>query len=239
MKALSIVGYKNSGKTGLAVKLAQALNRAGLKVAAAKSSHHGLDKEDTDTDKLLSLCTAVVGFGPGETAVFWPKKRYVSQLRGLMDADFLIVEGGKQMGWLPRVVVPTSVQDLVELEQGLSVAVYDPEAKFVSDNHGGPVVVRDVDELARIAQEKGFSLPDLNCGDCGREDCRALAREIVAGKASLTDCRAVRGDFSITINGQELAMKGFVRDIVSASIKGMLSELKGFQPGIVNIRMEV
>ena len=69
MIAVNVVGFKNSGKTTLAVKLAAALAKRGRRVAGAKFAHCHFDRENADTAKLADVCRAVAGISPDEAIV--------------------------------------------------------------------------------------------------------------------------------------------------------------------------
>ena len=47
---LAVVGWKNSGKTGLVVRLVQALARRGLSVSTIKHAHHNIDLDQPGRD---------------------------------------------------------------------------------------------------------------------------------------------------------------------------------------------
>ena len=47
---LAVVGWKNSGKTGLVVRLVQALVRRGLSVSTIKHAHHNIDLDQPGRD---------------------------------------------------------------------------------------------------------------------------------------------------------------------------------------------
>ncbi|MFM1814473.1 MAG: hypothetical protein RLZ98_1168 [Pseudomonadota bacterium] len=50
LPVFGIVGYKNSGKTTLTVRLVQELTRRGLRVATVKHAHHSFQIDDAETD---------------------------------------------------------------------------------------------------------------------------------------------------------------------------------------------
>jgi molybdopterin-guanine dinucleotide biosynthesis protein B len=225
MIAVSLNGYKKSGKTLASVELCKSLKERGLKVGAAKFSAHGFDREGTDTSRLLQVCDAVTGISGGETAVFWKKPRHLQDLLPLLDADVLVVEGGKLLSWLPRVLLLNDPSEAGDLDRGLALAVYGEQPA------AGLPAINDPETLADLVLERGFALPGLDCGECGREDCAGLAREIVSGEASIADCRASASAVSVTVGGVRLAMNPFVEGIVSGTIRGMLGGLKGYAPG--------
>jgi molybdopterin-guanine dinucleotide biosynthesis protein B len=232
MRAIAVVGYKKSGKTTLAMELTEALKKLGLTVALAKHSHHGFDeKAETDTARFRSRADMVLGFSPGGSFVSWPGERPLADLTPLVNTDILVLEGGKTLGVMPRIIIAPDEATAVDLDPDLALAVYGDNAL------GELMATRDIDGLARIAANAGFLLPGLDCGGCGRENCRALAAEIVAGDATEAACVAMNGDLKISINGQPLALNPFIERMLRGGILGMLRELKGFGPGAVDISL--
>ena len=233
MRAIAVVGYKKSGKTTLAMELAEAIRALGFSVTLAKHSHHGFDeKADTDTARFRARADLVLGFSPGGGFVSWPGERPLSALIPLINTDFLVLEGGKTLGLMPRIVIAEDEATVRDLDPDLALAVYGDEALEEL------MATRDVAGLARIASRAGFLLPGLDCGACGRENCRALAIEIVAGDASVADCKAMNGALRISVGGQPLPLNPFVERILKGGIQGLLSELKGFGPGAVDIHLD-
>lgn len=235
MKAISIIGYKKTGKTTLAVNLAREFVSRGLKVAAAKFTHHGFDREKTDTALLAEVCSAVVGLSENQTQIIWNSPRFLPDLLPLVSADVLIVEGGKSLGWLPRVLLLRSPGEADELGRELALATFGQV--------GAPGLhsVTNVSELAELVLAKGFALPGLDCGSCGLETCWRMAERMVAGTVNGEDkpCKAAHGALRIEVGGARLAMNPFVASIVRGAIVGMLGQLKGYAPGApVRIEMD-
>ncbi|THB69573.1 MAG: molybdopterin-guanine dinucleotide biosynthesis protein MobB [Desulfovibrio sp.] len=232
MQGIQIVGFKNSGKTTLAAELAEELGHMGRKPAFAKYSSHNLDKQDTDTERLLKVCSAVAGMGPDQAGLFWSEFKHLNTLIPLMDADLLIVEGGKQLGWMPRILVLREPSEVSELRPDLALATY------------GPVTTPDlpavtsVPDLARLVLERGFLLPGLDCGACGLGDCAGLTQQILAGERTMEACKSMNPAMEITINGQPMALKPFVEYMIAGALRGMLKELKGWSPGPIDIHLE-
>jgi molybdopterin-guanine dinucleotide biosynthesis protein B len=233
MRAIAVVGYKKSGKTTLALELARELKKLGHSVTLAKHSHHGFDeKAETDTARFREQADMVMGFSPGGSFVSWPGERSLADLLPLVDTDFLVLEGGKTLGLMPRIIIAPDEATADDLDPELALAAYGDAAL------DSVLSTRDIQGLARIAAKAGFLLPGLNCGGCGRENCRGLAVDIVAGEASVDDCKALHGGLRITVGGKPLPLNPFVERILQSGIKGMLSELKGFGPGAVDIHFE-
>jgi len=235
MKAVSIVGPKNSGKTTLGLKLAKHFKNKGLTVAAAKFSHHGLNWQDSDTAQYAQTCDAVAGLGPDETFVHWTDRRFLPDILPLLTADILIVEGGKSLGYLPRILCLNG--DMTDgtdwLMPDLAIATYGE--KTVENVQA----LESIEELADIVLEKGFFLPGMDCETCGRPDCRTLAMEIVKGTVTTDACLAMHNSIEVDINGAPIGMKPFVEDLISAAIREMLKTLKGYSPGTATIKLDV
>ncbi|MBU1002945.1 MAG: molybdopterin-guanine dinucleotide biosynthesis protein MobB [Proteobacteria bacterium] len=233
MIAVSIVGFKDTGKTTLALALGEELKGRGISVAAVKFTHHeGVDTEGTDTDRLRKVYGSAALLAPDGAAVFWEGRRHLPDLLPLLDADVVIVEGGKSLGWLPRILLLRSVADAGSLGDDLALASYGEVAGYGMDH------VRDVSALADLVLDKGFALAGLDCGACGRPDCVSLARDIVAGKALPEDCQSQFSGVEVTVGGQTIAMNPFVQRVFSASVVGMLKEFKGYAPGAIEIKLQ-
>ena len=246
MRAVSIVGFKNSGKSTLTRLLAGALERRGLKVAIAKYAHSGLDKPGTDSASLSVPGRAVLALSEEECAIFYGEKRGLTDMLPLIQADILLVEGGKRLGRLPRILClrtagEAETDERENLDQGLAFAVWGKAAAPGLPYFPGAPGVEDeaLDRLAALVLEKAFLLPGLDCAACGRENCAALAAEIVAGKAGTKDCAALHSAVEVRINGQPLALNAFTARIVAGALRGMLREMKGFAPGELTVKMRV
>ncbi len=230
-KALSLIGFKNSGKTTLMLNLMQELKNRNIKVSAAKFSHHQFDRSDTDTAMISRQAVDLAGLTQSETMLCWSEKKYLPDLLPLMNGDVLLVEGGKNLGWLPRILMLSHPQEARQLGRELALATWGD----VRTDHLPHL--ENIEELADLLMNRGFILPGLDCGSCGHETCAGLAAQIVAGQASPEDCQARKTSLEVKVNGKTLGMNPFVERIISKSILGMMSELKGYSPGKVELKI--
>lgn len=233
MKGVQILGFKKTGKTTLCSALLGRIREQGLMPCALKFTHNpSLDKENTDTDQFMQHCQTVGAMTGGESAVFWNSPRSLPDMLPLLSGDVLVLEGGREHALAPRVLVLNDPADADRLsDRSLVLAVYGKVPV------PGLPHVTTIDELLGLVLERGFVLPGLNCGACGRDGCGGLAADILAGRAELGDCVTRSGFISVRIGGVKVCMNPFVERMLRASIQGMLGELKGFRPGPVEIQI--
>ncbi len=246
MKAVAIVGFKNSGKTTTTSKLADALEKKGLKVAIAKHTHHNLDKPETDTSRFMRPGRTVIGLGPDESALFYGESIPLLKLTPLVKADILLVEGGKQATWLPRVICLRSPEEAIELAGGegrgrvLATVRERPQNEIFQDvPHFGDsssgldtVCDQGLDALAQLVWEQAFALPGLNCGACGLGSCEAFACAVVQGRCQVADCPSLQHQaVEIYSDDRPVALNPFMVRLIASMMKSVAAELKGYRPG--------
>ncbi|MDD6087838.1 MAG: molybdopterin-guanine dinucleotide biosynthesis protein MobB [Desulfovibrionaceae bacterium] len=116
MKAVAVVGYSNSGKTTLISRLADCLEGRGLSVAMVKNTSHAqIDRPDTDTALLMKPGRTVAmlsdGEGSGEAMILWGGRRTLDEILPMIRADVVLVEGGRHLGGMPRILTLRPGQD--------------------------------------------------------------------------------------------------------------------------------
>jgi Na+-translocating ferredoxin:NAD+ oxidoreductase RNF subunit RnfB len=89
-------------------------------------------------------------------------------------------------------------------DEGIS---YDGVAKLSDDRREAMRKMREIEEISS-------RLPQIDCGSCGAPTCRALAEDIVKGKAKMEDCVIVMRNKLVEflhnhseINPDELGLK--------------------------------
>lgn len=233
MKGVQILGFKKTGKTTLCQALMACIRERGLTPCALKCTHNpGLDKDDTDTDRFLAHCKTVGALAARESAVFWNAPRSLPGMLSLLSGDVLVMEGGREHAVAPRVLVLDDPDDADRLSRGELILAVFGEVPVP-----GLPQVTDVDALLDLILARGFVLPGLDCGACGRDGCGGLAADILAGRATADDCVARATAMTVRVGGTVLSMNPFVERILRSGIAAMLGELKGFGPGPIEIRI--
>lgn len=227
MRAINIVGFKNSGKTTLCGALAHALEKSGLRVGIVKHTHHGIDTPGTDTALLSAPGRNVLVVHAEQSVVFFNQAMPVQDILPLLAADIVLLEGGKALGWLPRILCLHNADEAAELRPELAIASYR-QAFSAQVPH---FELDDVEALADLVREKSFVLPALDCGACGHSACAGLAAAIVAGDKNAGDCQALGDALSVRVNGQLVGLNPFVARMMGGALRGMLLELKGAHKG--------
>ena len=106
--------------------LATALEGLGRKVAVIKCTHHGLDLPGRDTSKLSAPGRPVAALGEDDAAIFWRGKMGFIDLFTRLPADIVLVEGGKNLTFLPRVLCLHDVLEAPMLAPELAVGTFGP-----------------------------------------------------------------------------------------------------------------
>jgi molybdopterin-guanine dinucleotide biosynthesis protein B len=264
LKVVGVVGYKNSGKTTLTHALARELTSRGHEVAVIKHTSHHLDVSGKDTAMLGEVVSQVGFISPQESAIFWKNPLSLENTIAHLEADIILVEGFKAGKTFPKIVClreePEDAGTLSsDLFDGLAICAVGPadRVKEISvasfgrltatpatstrsgSTRGGrtlPFLGRDeVGRIADLVEKKGFKLPNLDCGGCGHERCYDMAREVVAGTGGLESCVSLQPATEVRIDGRPMPMNSFISSIVRSTILGMLSPLKGFKKGKIEI----
>ena len=217
---IGVVGYHNTGKTTLVCRLIERLIEGGYSVSTIKNiprEDFFMDVQGTDTWKHgESGARVVVASSPNETAFIVKDTLTFDEMIRIVDLasspDLILVEGHKSED-IPKIVLGDPHID----GDGRR---YDPDADNFEDILD---YITGIVEINRIYNQ----LPKMNCGKCGYDGCMDMAEAIFRNEKTLADCVMHNGYVSATVGGKEVPMGPFVQDIVSKTIAGMISSLKG------------
>jgi molybdopterin-guanine dinucleotide biosynthesis protein B len=241
-KVVGVIGYQNSGKTTLSRALARELTGRGHQVAVIKHLSHHLDLPGKDTAILGEVVSQVGFISPQGSGIFWKKSLSLEDAIPYLEADIILVEGFKAEKTFPKIVCLRGRPVDRDLFDGLAICAVGPADQLERldvPSFGGlrtPLLGRDdVGKIADLVAQKAFKLPSLDCGACGHERCYDMAREVVAGTASVEDCISLQPSTEVRIDGRAMPMNPFISSVVRGTILGLLSSLKGFRKGKIEI----
>jgi molybdopterin-guanine dinucleotide biosynthesis protein B len=232
VKAVGVIGYKKSGKTTLVIRLSQELSQMGYSVAILKHVSGNIDFPHTDTSKFRAHAAFVSAISSKESEIILKGRKRIEDILTYCTCDIVLVEGFKEEKTFPKIVCMLQPADKKKLCNGLELFTASfnkdiSEFSIENDDH--------VKKMAAIVSEKSFKLPNLNCGHCGYESCFELAKEIVKGKKSIVNCVSLNPPISIKVDGAEFPLNPFMSNLFKNSFSAMLSSLKGFKKGRIEI----
>lgn len=153
---VGIVGWKNSGKTTLTVRLVEEFTRRGLRVSTVKHAHHAFSIDDGSTDSARHRAA-----GAGEVAIVSPDRwAIIGELRGqpepnlgevltqLAPCDLVLVEGYKSHA-LPKIEARRSAALDQRSIAARDMMVLGVAADFPVENGHRPTF--DLDDVPAIA----------------------------------------------------------------------------------------
>lgn len=150
---IGIVGWKNSGKTTLTVRLVEEFSKRGLKVSTVKHAHHNFAVDEGTADSARHRTA-----GAGEVAVVSPDRwAIIGELRGQPEPDF------------SDILAKLSPCDLVLVEGYKSHPIPKIEARRLESNDQRSIAARDMMVLAVAADHPvdgrhrpSFDLDDIS-----------------------------------------------------------------------------
>jgi len=240
MRVIGIIGYKKSGKTTLTIKLSDELTKRGYKVAVVKHINEDLDLANSDTSKYKESLTQVAAITPKESVIFLKNKKNLEEIIKYFEADIILIEGFKKEKTFPKIVCLREESEKTELFDGLQLCTAGFVSKGVAPKFYDFNILddEDVKKIAEIVTNKSFKLPNLNCGECGYQDCYGLAQEIVKGNKTSGDCLSLEPSTLVKVDGKIVPMNPFIAKILKNTITGLLSSLKGFIKGDIEIKIK-
>ena len=155
MKAFSVCGISQSGKTTTVEKIIGELRRRGCRVGTVKEIHYqdfAMDQDGTNTWRhRMAGAEIVIARGFHETDIMIPRRLDVGQLLSFFDQDFVILEGVSD-GGLPKIICAHQREDAVERMDQLVFAVSGRIAENLPVLNGIPVfnALNDIVELTDL-----------------------------------------------------------------------------------------
>ncbi|WP_200863238.1 molybdopterin-guanine dinucleotide biosynthesis protein B [Rhizobium freirei] len=156
-KIFGIAGWKNSGKTGLAVRLVTEFTRRGYRISTIKHAHHDfdIDKVGADSFRHREAGAHEVTIASGTRYAIMhelrgePEPSFEEILARLAPCDLILIEGYK------REPIPKIEARRLEAVNREPLAPHDPHIVAIAADHAveeaGSLAVFDLDDTNAIA----------------------------------------------------------------------------------------
>jgi molybdopterin-guanine dinucleotide biosynthesis protein B len=245
LKAVSVIGYKDSGKTRVVEALVGELTGRGYTVGTLKHTAEDvpLDTPGKDTMRHREAGSVATAILHGRSAALFID-RYLTvheAIAKLGPLDYVVVEGFKSLDISAKVIAPREASEIEGLSNGLEIAIVDLIGEEIREGGGVPVIpIDEPGRLADVVEERAFPLlPGLDCKGCGYPDCRSMGVALLAGESTIDGCVGYRPSFSLRVDDAEIPLGPFVQDMVRNTVLGMVRSLKGVErPSKVELRFE-
>lgn len=232
-KTVSIIGFKNSGKTSVVEALVNELTSRGHRVGTIKHTADDiiLDTPGKDTRRHRDAGSIATGIlQENATALFIDERITLQQLAAKLGViEYLIIEGFKTINTHARIIVPRENNEFDELSNGLEIAIVRiPESRYDQDNIMPLFDLIEAEKIADIVESKSFQmLSGLDCKKCGYPDCLTMGKAILSGQAKANQCIGYDASFILKVNGLDIALNKFTKQALENVILGFVKTLKG------------
>jgi len=217
---IGIYGFPDEGKTNIVERLIGSLVKKGYSVSSVKHTPHekSIDREGKETWRHWKAGSDPVVFASRiETTIINHSETSADEIAKKIlreySPDVLVFQGFKEGSF-----------------QKVAIGKVAPRKGTVLTNPRLSQLIKHIE--AEVAFERILAeLPGLDCMKCGL-DCRGLAGEVMKGKRKLGGCKELPDlDVGIFVDGRRLPAGKFVSSIVHETLHGMLSSLRGYEPG--------
>lgn len=230
MRVFAVSGVHRTGKTTAVEHIAAEMVRRGYTVGTIKNIHKddfSIDRPGSNTARhRTSGASVVAAIAPRETDIMIYEKLPVHEVLRFYHTDWVIIEGGHE--WpVPRIICARTEPDIIERLDAQTFMVCGEVADSMVSYNGIPVIdaarrVKEVVDMAELRvpvyQAESAVGPGSWAGAVGDEALGAQPGVVSYGAL-------------VSIDGHDLTLAPFVQDFVARTVLGMLSSLKGYEPG--------
>lgn len=228
MKALSVIGTSNSGKTTTVEAILKELKSRGYSTGSVKEIHFKefrIDTPGSDTDRHLKAGAAVVtARGLRETDILFNHSLPIEDIIRFYTQDYLILEGVRD-AQVPKIITAHNVQEVEERLDDSVFAIAGVISNGMDEYKGLPVFNSLenagvlVDCIEKIVPEKLPNLPDGMCTLCGM-NCEEMLYGIIRGAKHRSDCLLNEQTVQLEIGGRKITLA--LRDCLDKTIRDLL-----------------
>lgn len=246
MKVFSVYGCTQSGKTTTIEQIIKELRNRRYSVGSVKEIHNEqfkIDQEGTNTHRhKVAGSQLVTARGLFETDVLYQRMISLPEILKHYEHDYVVCEGVTDYN-LPKILTGNSMEELESRWSKGIFAISGRVADIMNEYRGLPVInaLDDCEKLVDLIEEKVFHLlPDVDevcCSACGT-NCRDFCDGLLKGIYKPEECVQQHKKVQVYVDDKPLDMVPFVQNIIKASVKGMISQLDGYNAQST-IRIEI
>lgn len=236
MKVFTITGLTGSGKTTTIEHIIKELKLRGYSVGTVKEIHNEAFKIDTPGKNTYRHREAgadtVTARGLLETDILYKGRLPILDILKHYNEDYVLLEGVRD-ALVPEIVLCKEHEspDITPLTFAVSGAY--------SNIHSGSCqnipIINAIDNVAELVDLIEKKVPPLFydfdaecCGKCGM-NCRDFLAALLKGERDITECVLQKGGASLCIDGADIPMVPFVKNMLKNLVVGFASELKGYK----------
>ncbi len=242
MPRLAIIsGFKESGKTKVMEELVKEFKERGYRVGTIKHipiEDFTLDQPDTDTWRHAQAGAEMIfSISPGEVVSIEKEGADLEEVLLKLvskDLDFVLIEGFREAENIPKLMIARDEEEASQLDDDFTVG-------FVGKGVGDKSVMKkeDIISMADFLEEKAIPpVGGLDCGECGYTSCREFALAAIDGNAPKDGCVALGGQVSLKVDGRNVPLKPFIKDLIAKTISGMVSSLRKTEGDKIEIEVK-
>jgi molybdopterin-guanine dinucleotide biosynthesis protein B len=240
MKAFSVFGVSQSGKTTTIENIIGELKKRGYSVGSVKNIHFEdffLDVEGSNTWRHKQAGSEmIVARGFKETDIIVPQRWPIDRILRYFDHDYVVIEGVSGT-ILPKILCGSNFEEIDERLNDLVFAISGRISNQIAEYHGLPVIssITDTGKLVDLIEEKVTDIMPFvdgfeQCGACG-SNCRELAVKILKGEAARSDCVFVKTRATVTAGQKEIAVDSWLEAKLEAFLAVLYSKLDSYDAG--------
>ena len=245
MKAFSIIGLHNSGKTTAVEGIIKYLKSKNISVSSIKDIHQEdftMEKQGSNSQRHLAASnTYVFARGINETLLIWNRQLPFKEMLKHISTEWLIIEGMKELP-LPKIISAKSREEIDTLFDDTVFAITGPYSEKYSDYNGIPAINSgdEINKLGDLIYEKVFDLlpfaHDGFCNHCGH-NCLEMTKLILKGQKIRDDCGVKKqSKIKILFDEIEIPLNDWTEKLITDLITSICENLKGYKKGAkVNI----
>ena len=228
MRAITVKGYKKTGKTTTCIRIIEELRRRGYTVGSVKNTHFpgfAIDTPDTDSFRHAKAGASTVTIvASEETDVLFHRSRGLSEIISLFEEDFLVSEGEDDQGF-PNIITGKSVQDLDARRDEHTIGFSGIISSEMEEYDGLPVIdaTRDIGRLVDLIEVKSAELS---------LEKNAVTGAVKSAERSAEMKEAGEKELVLKFNGEDVPMVPFVESILKETVLGLVKSLKGYEEGM-------